>query len=182
MFRAWTLFKYRKYSKIYPCVQVQLTEVCMVLSHYVTASALLCPKNWQKPTRIRTQQYLNNRAGTVRPSFVQWIFQVKFNIFKIQMKQCLQFNTSYLKQGCCRIPLQALCQFIHLIQEENRIVHPHSLQPVDDPARHAAHIGAPGKEWGWGNSLVTQRAGPATSKMSQMKLQAKQKKKDHCNK
>lgn len=95
------------------------------------------------------------------------------------MKQCLQFNTSYLKQGCCRIPLQALCQFIHLIQEENGIVHPDSLQPIDDPARHAAHVSTPGKEWVWGKRVVTR--GTGTSKISQIKLQAKQKNKEHCN-
>lgn len=94
------------------------------------------------------------------------------------MKQCLQFDTSYLKQGCCRIPLQALCQFIHLIQEEHRVVHPNSLQPIDDPAGHAAHVGAPGEGMGNGGDTGT---GAATSQTSQIKLQAQQKNKRYCN-
>lgn len=149
----------------------------MLPSHYVTASAL-CPRSWQKPTQNSAADIW---VTEILPALLAPSESSESSLILLKPKgnNAWQFNTSYLQQGCCRIPLQALCQFIHLIQEENGIVHPHSLQPVDDPARHAAHVGAPAKEGG--TRVVTQGTWGATSKIAQIKLQAKQKNKEHCN-
>lgn len=52
----------------------------------------------------------------------------------------------YLQQSSCRIPLQALPQFVHLIQEKYWVVHADGLQTIDDASRHAPHICASGKK------------------------------------
>lgn len=49
-----------------------------------------------------------------------------------------------LKQCSCRVSLQALPKFVHLIQEEDWIIDTYCLQTVDDAAGHAAYICAPG--------------------------------------
>lgn len=52
----------------------------------------------------------------------------------------------YLQQSSCRISLQALPQFVHLIQEKHRVIDTDRLQTVDDASRHAPHVCASGKK------------------------------------
>lgn len=52
---------------------------------------------------------------------------------------------SHLEQSRRRVPLQAFAQFVDLVQQEHRIVHPHGLQAVDDATGHAADVGAPAR-------------------------------------
>lgn len=52
----------------------------------------------------------------------------------------------HLQQSGCRVSLQALPQFVHLVQEENWVIDAHRLQPVDDASGHAPHVRASGGE------------------------------------
>lgn len=67
---------------------------------------------------------------------------------------------SHLEQSRRRVPLQAFAQFVDLVQQEHRIVHPHGLQAVDDATGHAADVGAPARASGT-SPAGSRRAGAA---------------------
>lgn len=66
----------------------------------------------------------------------------------------------YLQQSSCRVSLQALPQFVHLIQEKYWVIDTNCLQTIDDAPGHAPHICASGKEGGgcwWGVTTTTKK-------------------------
>ena len=57
-------------------------------------------------------------------------------------KGVVLFGVQNLQKSTGRIPLEALCEFVYLIQDNNRIHRTGTLDALHNPARHSADIGS----------------------------------------